>query len=181
MHNCRSFRIIDYMKTKPFLILFLFIILILFGCSKDNNSPVLDGVITDCPVNRTCTYDYYENADFNLFKPVSGNFTVFWYSSTNSLLCNSITSIYVKVPASIAYSSSFVINSSQIAAGQQVGYDFSCDCCYYVGGVKPIGGLIKGKKDGPVRWLINAKIILSSPNKSVDTLIVNQYFTLKPR
>jgi len=45
---------------------------------------------------------------------------------------------------------------------------------------KPIGGEIKGKKTDADHWLINATVILGDiNNKPVDTLSVNQIFTLK--
>jgi hypothetical protein len=75
-------------------------------------------------------------------------------------------------------SNSFVINSNVIAAGL-VTYNQNCVCCNFIL-LKPIGGEIKGKRTDVNQWLINATVILGdNNNKPIDTLKVNQYFTLK--
>ncbi len=164
------------MKTKA-AILILFAILL--GCKKSNNlNLVLNGVLTDCPSNYTCSYDYFDNADFiNGNQPVPGNYRVFWYKSVNTNVCDATTGIYFKTSLS---NNEFDISSTQIAAGQIVAYDQICPCCDYATVSKPIGGEIKGKRTDANRWLINATIVFGvSANNPVDTLTVNQYFTME--
>jgi hypothetical protein len=152
----------------------LFASIILLRCHKD--APiVVDGTLTTCPVNSTCTYNYYDSADFGGNQPKQGNYRVFWYKSTNKNLCDATSDLYFKMSLS---SNNFVIDTRQIAGGQMVGYNFSCMCCDYVP-LKPIGGEIKGKKVDANHWVINATVILAnSQNKPLDTIKVNQYFTL---
>lgn len=166
------------MKAKaPIFILFI----ILFGCRKEKNPNVtLDGAITACPANYTCTYNYYDNADFTTIKlPVQGNYRVFWYNSVNASACGKITQFYFKTSLS---SNSFDIDSSQIVEGQIVAQEVDCLCCGRATlDTKPIGGEIKGRRTDATHWLVNASIIFESTfnDKPVDTLAVNQYFTLE--
>jgi hypothetical protein len=164
------------MKLK--LTIFIFCIGLL-ACSKDK-SVTVNGNITGCPVNTTCTYNYFEQADFNTaYQLISGGFKVFSYKSVNNNLCDAATSLYFKTTMS---SSDFVINSSQIKAGQIVAYGFSCACCDFLAYRKPIGGEIKGTKTGTNSWLINATVIMGDANnKPTDTLVVNQHFYLSPK
>jgi hypothetical protein len=163
------------MKTKA-IILILFAILL--GCKKDNNlNLVLNSNLTDCAANSTCTYDYYDNANFaNWSQPVSGDNRVFWYKSVNNNLCDATTEIYFKTSLS---NDEFEITSNQIAAGQIAGYNVSCACCDYQFFPGPVGGDIKGKRSDASHWLINATIILgNSANDPRDTVVINQYFTI---
>lgn len=166
------------MKTKPFLvILFIFFL----SCHKDNNpNVILNGTLTDCPANFSCTYNYYDYADFtNIKLPVQGKYRIFWYNSMNASGCGAMIRFYFKIPLN---SSSFEIGSSQIAEGPIVAQDFDCLCCgRAVPLTEPIGGEIKGKRIDATRWLVNASIVFGLPlNKAaVDTLVVNQYFTLE--
>ncbi len=164
------------MKTKPFiLVLFIFFL----SCSKDNNpNVVLNGALTNCPANSTCTYNYYESADFTgPNRLVPGSYRVFAYNSTNQNLCDATIQLYFKTSLS---NNNFDISSTQIATGHVMAYNFICACCDYISYPKSIGGEIKGKKIDSNRWLINASIILgSSANNPVDTIVVNQYYTLE--
>jgi hypothetical protein len=152
---------------------------VLFSCRKDNSpNVILNGVLTDCPANYTCTYNYYDSADFtNKNQPVRGNYRVFWYVSVDSNSCASTSQFYFKTSLG---SSSFDINSNQIAAGQVVANENRCPCCDNIAIFeKPIGGEIKGKRTDATHWLLNASIIFgTSANNPTDTLTVNQYFTL---
>jgi len=163
------------MKAKAFIFISF---IALLGCKKNNNlNLVLNGPITDCPANSTCTYSYYDDANFvNWVTPVSGNNRVFWYKSVNSSICDATTQVYFKTSLS---NDDFEITSSQIAAGQLAGYSQNCICCNELP-TKPIGGDIKGKKTDANHWLINASIILgNSDNHPVDTVVINQTFTLE--
>ncbi|HEY8782961.1 MAG TPA: hypothetical protein VIM16_15150 [Mucilaginibacter sp.] len=166
------------MKAKlTSLILFVVIV----SCKKDNIL-VLNGPLTDCPANSTCTYNYYNNADFTSgSQPVYGNYRVFWYNSidNNTNACGPFTQFYFKTSLNI---NEFDIKSNQIAAGQVVANENRCPCCYNIAvlATKPIGGEVKGKRTDATHWLINASIILeTSINHPTDTLTVNQYFTLE--
>lgn len=155
----------------------LILSLLLFSCKKGSNPQVtLTGTLTNCPVNSTCTDNYFDNADFKDWsKPVQGNYRVFWYKSVNSNLCDAATEIYFKTSLS---NNDFDITSNQIASGQVSGYVFSCACCDVLANVKPIGGEIKGKRTDATHWLINASVIIgTASNAPLDTIIVNQYFT----
>ncbi|BAU55447.1 hypothetical protein [Mucilaginibacter gotjawali] len=161
------------MKTLSTVLILSFI---LFSCKKGSNPQVtLNGTLTTCPTNSTCTYNYYNNADFKDWsKPVSGNSRVFWYKSVNNTICDAATEIYFKTALS---NNDFDITSNQIAAGQVSGYVFSCACCDVLANVKPIGGEIKGKRTDATHWLINASVIIgTASNAPLDTIIVNQYF-----
>ncbi len=141
---------------------------------------MLTGNLTGCPINTTCSYSYYDNADFtNVSQPVPGNFRVFSYKNVNINLCGATSELYLKTNLS---NNEFEINANQIAAGDIVAYNLVCPCCDYAIWPKPIGGDIKAKRTDATHWLINASIIfgttVNSVNKPIDTLIVNQYFTL---
>jgi len=162
------------MKNKAVIFFFC---LLAIGCTKKGNTNVvLNGKLTDCPANSTCTYNYYDNADFNNWsKPVHGNSRVFWYKSVNNTLCDAANEIYFKTPLS---DGDFDITSSQIASGQVSGYGFSCACCDVLANVKPLGGEIKGKRSDATHWLINASVIIGTDSHGpIDTIVVNQYFT----
>ena len=166
------------MKAKAMLLL---AICLLWGCSKSTNTDVLlTGKLTDCAANNTCTYNYYENSDLNQYNQlVNGNYRVFEYKSISPDVCDATTTINFKTAIN---TSDFVITANQISAGQLVTYAFSCACCDNLANVKPIGGNIKGKKIGANTWLVNAAVILgTSATRPIDTLVVNQYFTLATR
>jgi hypothetical protein len=160
------------MKAK-ITITVLFITLL--ACRKE--SPlVLDGALTDC---TTCTYNYYENADYNTtFEPVTGSYRVFQYKNGDETSCGPTSSLFFKEPLS---ENQFVIDSAQIVAGKVSAYYFSCPCCdefaYFPN--TPMGGQIKAKRTTNSTWLINATVIMGYQNKPVDTIIVNQYFSIK--
>lgn len=160
------------MKAKIASIL-LFITL--FACRKE--SPlILDGTLTSC---STCTYHYYEQADYNNnFQPIAGNYRVFQYKNGNDSSCGPTSSIFFKAPL---YEDQFIIDSAQIAAGKILGYYSSCPCCEvaFFFPNNPMGGQIKVKQVDGDKWLVNAKVVMGYQNKPVDTIIVNQYFTLK--
>jgi hypothetical protein len=167
------------MKIKTAI---FFLCVTLFSCSKDNNPNVLlNGTLTNCPVNATCTYNYYEGADFTSSNQlVRGNYRVFTYNSLEQNGCGPNTLLYFKTSLSNNY---FDIGSSQIAKGQVTAYIDNCPCCEYFAQVaypKPIGGEIKGKKTDSNNWLINTAIIFGNSNNTtpIDTLIVNQYYPL---
>lgn len=155
----------------------LFLGVILLGCrkSKDNGVP-LSTVLTDCPVNTSCTYNYFDHAAISATNQlVAGGDRVFWYKSVNNTLCNMTNGFSFKTSLN---SNSFVINSNGIATGL-VAYNQSCVCCDFIS-LRPIGGEIKGKRTDVNQWLINATVILGDlNNKPFDTLKVNQYFILK--
>ena len=155
----------------------LFLGIILLGCGKSRDSSIsLNGTLTNCPVNTLCTYNYFDHAGISATNQlVAGDDRVFWYKSVNSSLCNITNELSFKTSVN---SNSFIINSNVIAAGL-VTYNQSCVCCNLIF-VKPIGGEIKGKRTDVNQWLINATVILGdNHNKPIDTLVVNQYFTLK--
>jgi len=162
------------MKAKATIVIFF---VVLFSCRKDNNpNVILNGALTDCAANSTCTYSYYDNADFtNWNQPVHGNYRVFWYKSVNNNLCDATSELYFKISLS---AESFDITANQIAAGQVVAYNLECPCCDYAFLPQPIGGEIKGKRSDANHWLINASVIFGTAvNKPIDTLVVNQYFS----
>jgi hypothetical protein len=161
------------MKIKAGI--FSILIVILFGCSKDGL--VMNGTITNCPNNSTCSYQYYENADYtNVYKLTSGQNRVFVYKSVDSAMCNALTSMYFKADMG---SSSFEITAKQIILAQVASASLICSCCNSVGYINPIGGDIRGAKKNSTAWLINAEIIEGDANgKPIDTVVVNQYFTL---
>jgi hypothetical protein len=161
------------MKAKATIII---LCAILFGCKKDNTKVTLNGALTDCPANTTCTYNYYDNADFtNGSQIVAGNNRVFWYKSDNVNTCNISSQFYLKTPLS---DNNFDFNASQVAGGQVLAYDLICPCCDVPIITKPIGGEIKGKRTDATHWLINATIVFGYfADTPVDTLVVNQYFT----
>jgi hypothetical protein len=162
------------MKTFSLILILSFI---LFSCKKGSNPPVtLTGTLTTCAANSTCTYYYYDNADFQDWRqPVAGHSRVFWYKSVNTNLCDAATEIYFKTSLS---NNDFDINANQIASGQVSGYVFSCACCDVLANVKPVGGEIKGKRTDATHWLINASVIIgTSATAPLDTIVVNQYFT----
>jgi len=160
------------MKIKAGI--FSILIVLLFGCSKDGL--VMNGTITGCPINSTCSYQYYENADYtNLYTLKSGQNRVFVYKSVDSAICNALTSMYFKADMG---SNSFEINAKQITLAQVASASLVCACCNTVP-FNPIGGDIRGTKKNSTAWLINAEIIEGDANgKPVDTVVVNQYFTL---
>jgi len=164
------------MKIKVSLLLLL---VTLFSCKKDkNNTITLNGKLTDCAANNTCTYKYYDNANFTSagqVQVVPGSFRVFAYQSINSNVCSATREFYFKTSLS---NSNIEISSNQIAAGQVQAYDLICPCCNSFILARPIGGEIKGQKTDANHWLINATIIFgTSFNQPTDTMTVNQYFT----
>ncbi len=163
------------MKTKAVT---LFILVATFlGCSKDKSNITLSGPSSSCPANSSCSYIYYDNANFtNTANIQAGQNRVFTYVTVNSQICNLATSVYFKTALS---NNDFEINSAQIASGQVVAYGEVCACCDVLANVKPISGDIKGKKTGTSTWLINATVIIgTSSGAPIDTVVVNQYFNL---
>jgi len=151
-----------------------------FSCHKDT-SLRLDTNLTNCPASRTCTYQYYQQADFITNKLQHGNFRIFEYKSTNSG-CGPNSEFYLKTTLS---ASNFIITSSQIAAGQVVTASVNnCPCCEYTSFTipafaKPVAGEIKGQRIDAAHWLINARILFgASSSAPTDLIKVNQYFTL---
>jgi len=161
------------MKAKATIIILCFI---LFSCNKDNTQVTLNGNLTDCPENFACTYNYYDQADYTaLNQLIPGGNRVFAYNSVDANLCNLTIQLYFKTSLS---NNDFDINAAQIVAGQ-ASYNTICACCDVIL-LKPIGGEIKGKRTDASHWLINATVILGNAgNKAIDTLKVNQNFTLK--
>ncbi len=163
------------MKAKS-IILIIFILLL--GCKKDSSNIVLSTALTACPVNYNCTYNYFDQADLDIYQRlVRGSYRVFWYNSINNNVCGPNQQFYVKASLN---ASEFIITSKQIASGQIIAYDNKCPCCYTAFiSLPPIGGEIKGKKTDATHWLINATIIFgTSVTTPTDTMKVNQYFSL---
>lgn len=165
------------MKTKAVTIFIL--VATLLGCSKDKSSIALNGALTNCPANSACSYIYYDNANFtNTLGIQTGQNRVFTYVSVNNQICGETTSLYFKTTLS---NNDFEIDAAQIASGEALAPEETCPCCEQPGGgnTKLIGGDIKGKKTGTNTWLINATVIRgTSSGTPIDTLVVNQYFTL---
>jgi len=159
----------------------LFIVLVvLLGCKKGSSPNItLSTNLTDCAANSTCTYSYFDDADFiNASPPVQGSFRVFSYQSVNQNVCGATSQFIFKAPLNDA---EFDITANQIAAGSVFANDFICPCCDYALLFKPIGGEIKGKRTDGTHWLVNASIIFgTSATTPVDTIVVNQYFTRQP-
>jgi hypothetical protein len=162
---------------KPYLksLIFLFVVSLNLSCGKDKEA-VIDTKLTGCPVNSNCTYNFANSADFQEpNKIVSGNNRVFSYNSTTTNLCSISTQFYFKTPLNNA---DFIISNSEIAAGGAY-YTFMCPCCDYIS-LKPIGGEIKGRMINGKKWLVNASVILGNVQSTVvDTIKINQYFTVK--
>lgn len=153
---------------------------VLLGCRKDNTPKVtLSTTLTNCPANSTCTYSYYNNADFaNAGTVIHGNYRVFSYQSVNASVCGATSQFYFKTALS---DDDFDITSNQIASGDVFANDFTCPCCEIDVLFKPIGGEIKGKRTDDTHWLVNASIVFgTSAMNPVDTVVVNQYFTKEP-
>jgi len=164
------------MKIKA-SILILFVVL--FGCSKGNNVNVtLNGALSNCSANYVCTYNYYDHAEVSQNKLTTGGSRVFSYTSVDSSGCVDTKQLYFKTSLG---SGDFDLKASQIAAGLAIYYEGGGPICMpVIEATKPIGGEIKGKKTDADHWLINATVILGDiNNKPVDTLSVNQIFTLK--
>ncbi len=162
------------MKIKA-LILVLFVVLL--GCGKRTNvNVVLNGPLSDCPANFTCNYVYYDHAGVQQNHLGPGASREFSYTAVDSTVCTDTRQLYFDFALS---SDEFDIKSAQIAAGQAVYFE-SCPCCNFAFNPEAVGGEIKGKRTDASHWLINATIIIGDANdKPVDTLIVNQTFTLK--
>jgi hypothetical protein len=162
------------MKIKA-LILVLFVVLI--GCGKGSNvNVVLNGATTNCPANFSCTYNYYEHASVQQNTLIPGASREFSYTAVDSTICTDTRQLYFDFALS---SDEFDIKSAQIAAGQAIYFE-SCPCCNFAFNPEAIGGEIKGKRTDANHWLINATIVIGDANNTpVDTLIVNQTFTLK--
>jgi hypothetical protein len=164
-----------YMKKTITTMLILSIALL--GCSK-NDQTLLSENLTDCPANATCAYQYTDRADFNPQGYLNfGGKRVFRSIALYKTSCDITQELTFKTDMN---DNNFYISSAQIAAGQAF-FNTSCTCCSAVF-LKPISGEIKGRKEGPGKWLINARVVLAtSDNKPVDTLLVNQYFTLSDK
>jgi len=163
------------MKIKA-LVLVLFVVLL--GCGKGSDvNVVLNGALSNCPANFTCTYNYYDHASVQSNTLTPGASREFSYTAVDSTICNYTRQLYFDYALS---NDDFDIKASQIAAGQAIYYE-TCPCCNLIFNPKAIGGEIKGKRTDGSHWLINATIVIGdNNNKPVDTLIVNQTFTLKP-
>jgi hypothetical protein len=164
------------MKTKAAT--FVLLIAILFGCSKDNGI-VMNGTFTDCPPGGSCSYSYYENVDFTSPTALTaGPNRVFVYKCITNNNCTATTSLYFKTTMG---SSSFEIDSTQIAAAKLATAGLVCACCNMPGNLKQIHGDIRAKKTGTNTWLINAYVVQGDADgHPIDTVLVNQYFTLAP-
>ena len=161
------------MKAKSTIFILL---VLLLSCKKSQNTNVvLNGLLTNCAANSSCTHNYYDNADFiNGGQLERGAYRVFCYKSVNANLCGITNQLYFETSMN---NDDFVISSNQIAAGQVAAYDMVCPCCDVAFITKPIGGEIKGKRTDETHWLINASIVFGTAiNAPLDTLVVNQYF-----
>ena len=157
-----------------------FFLVVLLSCKKSNSPNItLSTNLTDCPANSTCSYLYYDNADFvNAAPPVPGSFRVFSYQSVNQNVCGATSQFLFKTPLN---ATGFDITSNQIAAGGVFASYLVCPCCDYAVAFKPIGGEIKGKRTDATHWLVNASIVFgTSVTAPADTLVVNQYFIQHP-
>src|ERR1700735_5585742 len=116
------------MKAKATIFL-MFVILL--GCKKGGNPNItLSTDLTNCPANSTCTYSYFDDADFvNGGPPVHGSFRVFSYHSVSLAVAGATSQFFFKTPIG---DSEFDITSTQIAAGDISANDFTCPCCYEV-------------------------------------------------
>jgi hypothetical protein len=164
-------------KTRTTIFILL---VVLLSCKKSSTPNItLSTNLTNCPANSTCTYSYYNNADFvNADPPVHGSFRVFSYQSVNQNVCGAMSQFYFKTSLSDA---NFDITSNQIASGQVFANYLVCPCCDYALLLKPIGGEIKGERISANHWLVNATIVFgTSVGSPADTLVVNQYFSQQP-
>jgi|SRR6185312_16376961 len=163
------------MKIK--IILFIVSVLLL-ACHKDKPITV-DLNLTGCPINNSCTYNYYDDADFSTTNPLTqGNYRVFWYSRSNDNVCGPASHFYLKAAVNNA---DFIISSNQLTSAQVfTGYNDSCPCCARATVLSTIiDGEIKGHRIDAQHWLINARIIFGvSAGHPIDSIKVNQYFTL---
>src|SRR5579872_7200187 len=149
------------------------VFIFMLGCRKDSSNIVFSTTLTACPLNYTCTYNYYDQADVDSNgQLIKGSYRVFWYKTATTNVCAPYQQFYVKT--SLA-ATGFMVTSAQIASGQITAYDFKCPCCASAFLSKPISGVIKGKKIDLTHWLINGAIVFDSPS---DTVEVNQYFSL---
>ena len=151
---------------------------LLLGCHKDK--PImLDTILTDCPANNTCTYSYFDHADFSEISPVGqGVYRVFSYSRNYNSTCGPVAQFYLKISLN---SADFTVNINQASQPQIIlATDDSCPCCGRAPTLVPlIGGQVKGKRVGPTTWLLNARILFgTSASHPTDSIKVNQYFTL---
>lgn len=150
----------------------------LLGCHKDKPI-VLDTILTDCPANNTCTYSYFDNADFSEISTVGhGSYRVFTYSRNYNGTCGPVAQFYLKISLN---SSDFAVILNQASMPQVVlATDDTCPCCGRANTLVPlIGGEIKGRQVSPTSWLLNARIIFgTSASHPTDSIKVNQYFTL---
>src|SRR6185312_585804 len=163
------------MKIKVTILVFG---MLLLSCHKDNPI-ILDTTLTDCSANNTCTYSYFDNADFSAIIPVGrGAYRVFAYSRNYDNTCGPGAQFNLKISLN---SSDFVVNINQASEPQIVlAIDDICPCCARASTLVPlIGGQIKGTRVSATRWLINARIIFGiSAGHPTDSIKVNQYFTL---
>ncbi|WP_259067260.1 hypothetical protein HDF24_11720 [Mucilaginibacter sp. X4EP1] len=157
---------------------FVLLICILFGCKKGDNI-VLNGTFTDCPPGGSCSYFYHENVDYtNLYALTSGQERVFIYKCVTNDHCTSTQSFYFKTSMG---NSSFEIDSVQVLAAKVATVGLVCPCCDVPANLKQVHGDIRGKKTGNNTWLINAYLVQNDASgQPVDTVVVNQYFTLAP-
>ncbi len=158
------------MKIKA-LVLAVFVVLL--GCGKGSDvNVVLNGALSNCPANFTCTYSYFDHASIEQNRLGPGASREFSYSAVDSTVCNDTkAALFFDFALS---NDEFDIKSAQIAAGQAIYYE-SCPCCNFAYNPKAIGGEIKGKRTDANHWLINGTIVIGdNNNKPVDTLVVNQ-------
>lgn len=163
------------MKITCKLLIITLLSAAVLSCGKNKKADQTEP-LTGCPLNTSCTYSFTNNADFDQpAKIVKGNSRVFSYSSENTRLCSATSRLYFKTDLSNA---NFTITGSQITSGLVL-YNFTCPCCDYIS-QELVGGEIKGTRVGDGKWLVKAEVLLGSPSlKRIDTLRVNQYFTVK--
>jgi hypothetical protein len=163
------------MKIKVTTLIFA---VLLLSCHKDKPT-VFDTILTNCPANNTCSYSYFDHADFSAISPVGrGAYRVFAYSRNYNSTCGRVAQFYLKISLN---SSDFVVDLNQSSMPQLIlATDDTCPCCGRANTLVPlIGGEIKGKRVSATTWLLNARIIFgTSASQPTDSIKVNQYFTL---
>lgn len=167
---------------KIFNLSIFVMILISLGCKKNKNIEINEDHLTSCPDNTTCTYLYYNGADFgqpSFFNLQKGSYKVFKYSA---LLGNGYYAkyVYIRVPSN---ATKFELTNDQVLAGE-VKFANPCASCDLIG-VKIVGGNFKGIRsiDSPTSsWLLEGNVYLSSivPSAYRDTIKIKQYFKLDP-
>ncbi|WP_162996621.1 hypothetical protein [Mucilaginibacter celer] len=163
------------MKTSCKLLIINLFSVAVAACGKSKRTDQAER-LTGCPLNTTCSYSFTDHADFDKpAKIVTGDSRVFSYSGVNTRLCSATSTLYFKTGLSNA---DFNITGSQITSGHVL-YNFTCACCDYIS-QELVGGEIKGTRVSDGKWLVKAVVLLGTPSlKRIDTLKINQYFTVK--